>query len=94
MQMDNMIAQANLCELTFALKQYKADQGQFPDALNGLMPKYIPALPEDPFSGQPYCYRKEGDEFVLYSVGENRNDDGGMKTEQDGKDDIVWRVAR
>ena len=32
----------------------------------------------DPFSGRPFIYRPKGDGFLIYSLGRNRRDDGGV----------------
>ena len=51
--------------------------GIFKNALEELVPAYLATVPEDPFSGQPLRYRLEGTAFVLYSVGQDQQDDGG-----------------
>jgi hypothetical protein len=47
-----------------ALSGYKRETGNLPDALEKLMPKYIPALAKCP-NGQPYAYKPAGGEFTL-----------------------------
>ena len=65
------------------------------------MPKYLPAIPEDIFSGGPLRYKREGPGYVLYSVGRNGKDDGGRASwdndqehpgDNEGRDDIAIRV--
>ena len=42
------------------------------------MPEFIPKIPLDPVDGQPLRYRRNADgTFLLYSIGENGQDDGG-----------------
>ncbi len=49
----------------------------------------------DPFTGKSFVYRREGDGFIVYSLGVNRTDDGGVEDEKDrDKGDIVWRIER
>jgi len=48
--------------------------GVFPTGLRDLGG----TLPMDPFSGMPLLYRRTASGFVLYSVGEDREDDGGI----------------
>ena len=45
-----------------AIKLYEADHGQRPDTLAQLVPKYLPAIPIDPFSktGEPIRYNSIG----------------------------------
>lgn len=68
-----------LSRLGFALAAYKADQGEYPPALDALAPRYVATVPQDVFSGKPLVYRRADDRkgFVLYSVGRNGMDDGG-----------------
>ncbi len=47
---------------------------------NGLAALNAPltALPVDPFSGRPFVYRAAGGSFVVYSVGRDGRDNGGL----------------
>ncbi len=47
-----------------ALSGYKRDAGSLPDALEKLVPKYLPALAKCP-NGQPYAYKPAGAEYTL-----------------------------
>jgi hypothetical protein len=42
----------------------------------------LPKLQTDYFSGKNFVYRRNGEGFILYSVGANRRDDGGRMPEQ------------
>jgi hypothetical protein len=65
--------------LACALERYRLAQGQFPDQLEALAPQYISRLPNDIITGQPFKYRRTDDgQFILYSVGWNEKDDGGV----------------
>jgi len=89
---DRLVAQCDLAEMAIYLKQFKMKTGSYPEKLDAIVLEYIRELPVDPFTGTPYVYRKEGDGFVLYSVGVNLADDNG---EPDGRaGDIVWRSSR
>jgi hypothetical protein len=62
-----------------ALERYRLANGQFPDTLEALAPKFIEKLPQDVIIGQPLKYHRTDDgQFVLYSVGLNETDDGGQ----------------
>ncbi len=81
--------------LACAMERYRLANGQFPDSLDALVPQFISQLPHDVITGEPYKYRltKDG-QFVLYSVGWNEKDDGGVpgKTLFDEKEgDWVWQ---
>ncbi|MEZ0367522.1 MAG: hypothetical protein ACAI44_00390 [Candidatus Sericytochromatia bacterium] len=60
-----------------ALQAYAASHGSYPTQLQALVPAWLPALPQDPYTGRPFVYRRDADGFQLYSVGENLRDDGG-----------------
>jgi hypothetical protein len=81
--------------LACSLERYRLKNGQFPDNLDTLVPVFVSKLPHDPTTGEPYKYRRTDDgSFVLYSVGWNEKDDGGVpgKTDFDGKEgDWVWQ---
>ena len=47
-----------------ALSHYKRDAGSLPDALDKLVPKYLPSLAKCP-NGQPYAYQPAGADFTL-----------------------------
>jgi hypothetical protein len=81
--------------LACALERYRLANGRFPDTLDALVPQFISQLPHDVISGNSYKYHltKDG-QFVLYSVGWNEKDDGGLpgKTLFDDKEgDWVWQ---
>jgi hypothetical protein len=68
----------DLARVACALERYRLANGQFPDALDSLTPKFIAKLPHDVINGQPLIYRRADDgQFILYSVGWNETDDGG-----------------
>ena len=51
--------------------------GTPPASLDVLVPAFIAAVPQDPFSGKVLMYRKEADGYVVYGVDSNRRDDQG-----------------
>jgi len=82
-----------------AVYRYINHHGNPPTDLGTLVPEFLAELPLDPFDRKPLRYRVDGDEWVLYSVGENIDDDGGeveigppgkpVESIFDGAD-IVW----
>jgi hypothetical protein len=61
-----------------ALKRYQLKYGKYPADLNSLVPEFVSTVPLDPVDGKPLRYRPNADgTFLLYSVGENGEDDGG-----------------
>lgn len=52
-----------------------------------------PEFPLDPFTGDPPRWRETEDGCVVYSIGRNREDDGGVdRWEGKGHFDAVWRL--
>jgi hypothetical protein len=64
-----------ICDL--AVRLYLAEHGDPPERLEQLVPKYLPELPDDPFTGRPLIYRPQGASYLLYSTGPDLDDDGG-----------------
>jgi hypothetical protein len=61
-----------------ALKRYQKLNGEFPEALDRLVPKFMPSVPFDCMDGRPLHYHpRDKDSFLLYSAGEDGRDDGG-----------------
>jgi hypothetical protein len=60
-----------------AAERYRQAHGRWPDSLDDLLPKYLPRVPIDPFSGQPIRLVRTREGLVVYSVGYNGVDDRG-----------------
>ena len=66
---------------------YESDHdGRLPDSLNDLVPDYLPVLPPDPMDpdGGTFGYTTLAGMPVIYSVGEDGNDDGGSVEPESG----------
>ena len=61
-----------------AVLAYRHERGTLPADLAALVPDYLDSVPEDPFTGQALKYRRSPGGFVVYSVGEDEKDDGGV----------------
>jgi hypothetical protein len=95
---------ANEARIAMALERYRLVHGNVPDSLDLLVPQYLAKIPHDiiggppsPGSGvasQPLKYSRSADgSFVLYSVGWNGTDDGGVvgyKTDADSNSYMDW----
>jgi hypothetical protein len=72
-------SEVDMAMLACALERFRLAQGQYPDTLEALVPRFAAALPQDIINGQPLKYRRlENGRFILYSVGWNEKDDGGV----------------
>jgi len=87
---------------TVALLRYKADKGQFPENLDRLISNgYLNELPVDPYSSGSLVYKHIDDNFILYSVGADFDDDGGVRGKsrrwgrgKEGGDQVFWPVQQ
>jgi hypothetical protein len=83
-----------------ALSRYKLRHGAMAQSLSDLVPEFLSSTPVDYMDGQPLRFSVEsGAGFVLYSVGEDGQDDGGDASLLSGKTnsrlawnykDVVW----
>ncbi len=94
------IAGIGLFRVVLALKAYKYERGAYPDSLEKLKETLDWQLPDDPFTGNDFVYRRQAEGFKLYSWGPDLEDDGGMPEQDErGKwrgleSDIVWECSR
>lgn len=64
--------------VTLALRAYKLDHSAYPLTLAALAPRYLRAVPADPFAlSGPLRHKHSGAKYLLYSVGPDGKDDGG-----------------
>ena len=69
-----------MAAVALAIRLYVVDQGCRPAHLKELVPVYLPAVPLDPFSAENATirYRLKPGPAVLYSVGGDGTDNGGV----------------
>jgi hypothetical protein len=67
----------DLMQIAFALAAFRAAQGDYPDVLGALVPKYLAAVPQDRETQMPLHYEKRGAGYLLYATGPDGVDDGG-----------------
>ncbi len=60
-----------------AAERYRRRQGRWPERLDELTPDLLEKVPADPFTGAPLRLRRLADGLVIYSVGDDGQDDGG-----------------
>lgn len=93
----NLDATLGNAELALALKIYKEKNGSYPDRLTQIVPEILKELPKDPFTGEDHVYHRAGYGFIIYSLGDNAKDDGGISAVEkrwQGDFDIVWKCER
>ena len=67
------------CIAALAVERYRLAAGSLPSSLEELVPRFLEAVPQDPFDGAALRYRRIDDGFVVYSIGEDGTDDNGVK---------------
>jgi hypothetical protein len=86
------LAFLRLAQTAVALAKFRSEHANhFPVSLTELRPNYLRSIPADPFDGEPMRYRKTGEGYVLYSIGQNLKNDGG-KPGHGNEGDIVFTV--
>jgi hypothetical protein len=74
-----------------ALQRYKLKYGQYPEGLSQLHEQdYLHSIPLDPFSDKPLLYKKTDEGFMLYSVGLDFKDDGGVLGTDSKGQKTIW----
>jgi hypothetical protein len=84
-------------QIVCALERYRLANGKYPASLTALVPRFLDKIPHDVINGKPMNYVLQSDQrFLLYSVGWNEVDDGGITarnsdgTEDRENADWVW----
>lgn len=62
-----------------ACERFRRANGRYPQSLRELVSSHLSSVPLDPFSGDPILYLPRDDGFTLYSIGNDRVDDGGTR---------------
>jgi len=76
--MTETLARNRASASAIGLARYRRDHPEAcPDTLQQLVPQYLAAPLIDPYSGAELKYQCDAIGFKVYSVGANRNDDGG-----------------
>jgi hypothetical protein len=85
----------DMARVACALERYLLAHNEFPESLDALSPQFIKKVPHDIIGGppsqgsgassQPLHYRRAADgKFLLYSIGWNETDDGGVVNLREG----------
>jgi len=84
-----------MAKVVTAAGRYRAEKGAWPEDMEALVPEYLKELPTDIYSGKNVLYARSEQGIRLYSIGQNRIDDGGFTgVRKDGKraDDLIVGV--
>lgn len=65
-----------------AAERFRLAHGRLPTSLAELVPDFLDAVPEDPFDRQPMRFAVTDKGIVIYSIGGDGTDDGGLVAQQ------------
>jgi tetratricopeptide (TPR) repeat protein len=88
-------AEVGGAQVTVALELWRREKGAYPERLEALAPRFLARVPADPFSGEPFRYRraKDGARYALWSLGPDRDDDQARRSynekREDGSGDLI-----
>ncbi len=88
-----LLSQRRGARLLVGLRRYHNANGRWPDSLEEIRTLVPEQALIDPYTGQMFIYRREADEFLLYSKGPNRRDDNGQHHEK-ADDFQIWLPRR
>jgi hypothetical protein len=63
--------------VAIAMELHRRRHGAWPRSLDQLSPQLLPTVPLDRYDGKPLKYRVADGRPLLYSIGADRDDDGG-----------------
>jgi hypothetical protein len=78
-------AHLDLGRTALAIERYRLATGTVPDRLEQLVPRYLEQVPIDPFDGRRIRYRRADPGYILYSVMEDGEDNGGLEKGKAGR---------
>ncbi len=90
---DREAARDTVLLTVLALELFAREHGHYPEKLDELVPDFLPTVLEDTHAPPktPLRYRRDGDEALIYGVGENGTDDGGLFEKAE---DIGYRIGK
>lgn len=77
----SMRAHCRLTQCALVVEQFRETYSRLPGSLVELAPRFLPVVPEDPFDGKPLRYRVFDEGYLIYSIDEDGQDDGGRERE-------------
>ena len=90
-----LAARAAAAQGALAVARFRVAQDRLPQEWQELVPDYVSVNLRDPFTDDHApLYRVTGERYIVYSVGPNQKDDGGIAGEGGAKRDYVFRVER
>lgn len=94
---DEDAARWDVTRVGVAAERYRLVHGNWPGQLAALAPEFITDLPADLYDGNPLRYLRRKDGIVVYSIGPDLKDDGGVELARHhdgrGNGDITFELT-
>jgi len=90
------MAQVHVARAAIAIERYRLADDSLPASIADLVPRFLEAVPEDPFDGESLRYSKRDGGYVVYSIGPDGTDDGGTERQpkrQGRKEDLAYNIT-
>jgi hypothetical protein len=81
--------------LVLACNAYRKGTGEWPPSLEALVPRFLDAVPRDPYDGERFRYSRE--RAIVYAVGVDLKDQGGSGRFPPGSkrvEDVIFPLGR
>ncbi len=85
-----------IARVALAAERFRISNGKYPRNWNDLVPEWMAEIPEDVWAmpGTKLQYQRDAEgRPIIYSIGENGIDDGGVPHTEREKGDLVWRYS-
>ena len=92
--MHNFHAHLNLLRVAVALERFERKHDKLPSKVEMLVPEFLPAIPSDPYTGDPLKSVQEEGGLLVYSIGADLKDDTAAGTDGRRQNDIVFTFER
>ncbi|HLL87799.1 MAG TPA: hypothetical protein VK324_00695 [Tepidisphaeraceae bacterium] len=90
---ERVLGHAEGLQVAIALEFFRRRHGRYPSTLDALVPTFLPAVPADRIDGRPLRYRLTDRGPLVYSVGMDRDDDGGRVGRHRNGLESPWSAA-
>ena len=82
---EQSLSRDSLLRTTLAIRVFSLEHGRYPEQLSELVPQLLPAVPLDPFDPAESEMRWDSSRRVLWSIGGDGIDDGGVANARGGR---------
>ena len=87
-------AKQNGTDIAIAIERFRRKHGRLPENLDALVPDFLEKVPLDPFDDRPMRFKSADGVILIYSVGADGIDNGGVEDAGKAEPDIVIQVGK